>query len=70
MDVKVYLGRFGEEQLLFDPEEVGTFILDITPRKGDFIFYNTTTYKVLYCMNDVDNDEYAIFVRQAVEEDY
>lgn len=70
MDVKVYLGRFGEEQLLFDPEEVDTFMLDITPRKGDFIFYNATTYKVLYCMNDVDNDEYAIFVRQAVEEDY
>lgn len=70
MNVKVYEGRFGEERLLFNPDLVDTFILDITPRKGDFIFYNETTYKVLYCMNDVDNDEYNIFVRQAVEEDY
>lgn len=70
MNVKVYKGKFGYEELLFNPEEVDTFILDITPRKGDFIFYDTTTYKVMYCMNDVDNDEYLIFVREAIEEDF
>lgn len=70
MNVNVYEGRFGEETRLFDPYDVDSFILDITPRKGDFIFYNETTYKVLYCMNDVDNDEYAVFVRKAVEEDF
>lgn len=70
MNVRVYEGRFTEEKLLFDPEDVDNFVLDITPRKGDFIFYNTEVYKVLYCMNDADNDEYGIFVRKAVEEDF
>lgn len=70
MHVSVYEGRFGEEKRLFDPEDVDNFILDITPRKGDFVFYNETTYKILYCMLDVDNDEYNVFVREAIEEDF
>lgn len=65
-NINVYLGRFGEEQLLFKmPLEV-----DILPQKDDFIFYDEETYKVLYCMLDVQNGEYIIFVRRMIEEDF
>ncbi len=65
-DISVYLGRFVNEAKLFDmPIDV-----DIIPQKGDFIFYNDEMYKVLYNMLDVDNGEYSIFVRRAVEEDF
>lgn len=65
-DIGVYLGQFGSEIRLCDlpPES------DIIPQKGDFIFYGSEPYKVMYCMVDVDNDEYSIFVRRAVEEDF
>lgn len=70
MNVYVYEGKFGQENLLFDPYDADNFILDITPRKSDFIFYHDEMYKILYCMLDADNDEYSVFVRKAVEEDY
>ena len=65
-DIGVYLGRFGEEQRLcnLSPES------DILPQKGDFIFYDSESYKVMYCMVDVDHGEYSVFVRVAVEEDF
>lgn len=65
-DIGVYLGQFGSETRLCDlpPES------DIIPQKGDFIFYDSEPYKVMYCMLDVDNGEYSIFVRRAVEEDF
>ncbi len=65
-DISVYLGRFVNETKLFDmPIDV-----DIIPQKGDFIFYDDEMYKVLYNMLDVDNGEYSVFVRRAVEEDF
>lgn len=65
-DIGVYLGRFGEEQRLFTmPLEI-----DLIPNKGDFIYYEDEPYKVLYCMLNVQDGEYTIFVRRAVEEDF
>mgnify|MGYP004649698609 FL=1 len=65
-DIAVYLGQFGSETRLCDLSSES----DIIPQKGDFIFYDTEPYKVMYCMVDVDNGEYSIFVRRAVEEDF
>lgn len=67
MDVKIYEGKFGNEQLLFDDVYDS---LSIAPQKGDFVFYKTEVYKVMYAMVDIDNEEYSIFVRKAIEEDY
>lgn len=65
-DIGVYLGQFGSETRLCDlPPEA-----DIIPQKGDFIFCDGEPYKVMYCMVDVDNGEYSVFVRRAVEEDF
>lgn len=66
MDVKVYEGQFGNEKLLFSDDGC----LTILPQKGDFVFYKTEVYKVMYAMVDIDNEEYSIFVRKAIEEDY
>lgn len=63
--VRVYLGRFGEEKLLCNMPDFWT-----TPAKGDFVFYNGNSYKVLYVMHDIDDDVIDVFVRMAVEEDY
>lgn len=65
-NIGVYLGQFGSETLLYNPPPES----DIIPQKGDFIFYDGEPYKVMYCMVDVDNGEYSIFVRRAVEEDF
>ena len=65
-NIGVYLGQFGSETRLCDlPLEA-----DLIPQKGDFIFYDSEPYKVMYCMVDVDNGEYSVFVRRAVEEDF
>lgn len=65
-DINVYLGQFGSERLLCNL----SIEADIIPQKGDFIFYDSEPYKVMYCMIDVDNSEYSVFVRRAVEEDF
>lgn len=65
-NIGVYLGQFGDETRLYNPPLES----DIIPQKGDFIFYDSETYKVLYCMLDVDDGEYSIFVRRAIEEDF
>lgn len=62
-DINVYLDQFCFERLL-------SIEADIIPHKGDFIFYNDETYKVMYCMLDVDHGEYSVFVRVAIEEDF
>ena len=65
-DINVYLGQFCSERLLCNlPTES-----DIIPQKGDFIFYNGETYKVMYCMLDVDHGEYSVFVCVAIEEEF
>lgn len=67
MVMKVYEGRFGYEQFLY---EVASENCNISPNKGDFIFYNDETYKVMYVMLDYDNHEYLVFVRKTAEEDF
>lgn len=64
--IRVYQGQFMEEHFLFEiPPE-----MNYAPSKGDFLFQHGTSYKVLYIMLDVDDDEYIVFVREAVEEDF
>lgn len=69
MNIKIYEGRFGYEQFLFDMNNY-----NLTPNKGDFIYYGEEGYEeiyiVLYIMLDINNDEYNVFVRKAIEEDF
>lgn len=65
-DVRVYLGRFGDEQLLFEVKNENPRI----PQKDEFIYFEEEMYKVLYIMTDIDHNELVIFVRRAVEEDF
>ena len=64
--VKFYVGKLGEEQLLFSAskEELVNY------HKNDFVFYNDEVYKILYTMHDFDYKEYDVFMRVAVEEDF
>lgn len=64
--IRVYQGRFSEERFLFEI----TSHMNYAPSKGDFLFYHGTSYKVLYTILDVDDDEYIVFVRETVEEDF
>ena len=64
-EVKIYVGRFGEEKYLCDMSET-----DYLPSKDDLIFYNCEVYKVLYVMHDVQDGECIVFVRLTVEEDF
>ena len=67
MVIKVYEGRFGYESFLYEAlGQVG----DVCPTKGDFIFYEDETYKVMYIMLDYDNNEYLVFVRKTTEADF
>lgn len=64
--IRVYLGRFGEEQFLCDIDDDYPWALT----KGEFLFHEDNVYKVLYVMHDIQDGEYLVFVRLAVEEDY
>lgn len=66
MNVNVYEGQWGNENLLFSDDDD----LTILPRKDDFIFCKCEVYKVMYTMVDIDNKEYTIFVRKSIEEDF
>lgn len=65
-DIRVYLGRFGDERLLFKVKNENPRI----PQKDEFIYFEEEMYKVLYIMTDIDHNELVIFVRHAIEEDY
>lgn len=65
-DVRFFLGRFGDERLLFEVKNENPRI----PQKDEFIYFEDEMYKVLYIMTDIDHNELAIFVRHAIEEDY
>ena len=67
MVIKVYEGHFGYESFLYEASDVNC---NISPSKGDFIFYKDETYKVMYTMLDYDNHEYLVFVRKTTEEDF
>lgn len=66
MIVRVYEGQFGKESLLFSFKESER----ILPRNGDFIYYDGETYKVLYYLINVNDNEYCLFVRKSIEEDF
>lgn len=68
MNINVYKGRFGYETFLFNWDDYS--VNECLPNKDEFIFWHENVYKVLYIMYDADNNEYNIFVRDAVEEDY
>lgn len=61
-----YVGKFGEERLLFSTskEEFTNY------HKNDFVLYNNEVYKILYTMHDFYYEEYNVFMRVAVEEDF
>ena len=63
LSIKVYRGKLGLEKKLCDIDT------GIAPSKGDIIFYNDEFYKVMYCLFDIERDEYNVFVRLATEED-
>ncbi len=65
-NIRFYLGRFGDEQLLFKVKNKNPRI----PQKDEFIYFEEEMYKVLYIMTDIDHNELDIFVRHAIEEDY
>lgn len=64
--VKFYVGKLGEERLLFSTskEELIGF------NKNDFVLYNNEVYKILYTMHDFYYEEYNVFMRVATEEDF
>lgn len=64
--IRVYLGRFGEEQFLCDISDDYPYGLS----KGEFLFHEDNVYKVLYVMHDVQDGECIVFVRLTVEEDF
>lgn len=64
MKAKFYEGRLGYENYLFNQ------YLDYLPHKDDMILYNDTTYKVMYSLYETKSDEYDIYVRKTIEEDY
>lgn len=65
MNVKFYLGRFGEERFLFED-----LYSKIVPEKSSFVFFDDVCYKVMYSMIDYDHNEYSVFLREAIEEDF
>ncbi len=65
--IKVYQGSFGYEQYLFDIDPTEYTVL---PQKGDFLNYQDIIYKVLYVMLDINYQEYVVFVRESIEEDF
>lgn len=64
--VKFYVGKLGEEQLLFSASKEEL----VSCHKNDFVFYNDEVYKILYTMYDFDYKEYNVFMRVAIGEDF
>lgn len=67
MKVKVYVGKPMEEQFLKEIN-IGNGEYDNcrVPRKGDVIILDDSSYKVKLVMNDYDDDEYVIFVKNYI----
>ena len=67
MKVKVYVGMPMKEHLL---KEIsignGEYANCRIPRKGDVIIIDDSSYKVKLVMNDYDDDEYVIFVKNYI----
>ena len=65
MNVKFYLGRFGEERFLFED-----LYSKIVPEKNSFVFFDDVCYKIMYSMIDYDHNEHSVFLREVIEEDF
>lgn len=65
MNVKFYLGRFGEKRFLFED-----LYSKIVPEKNSFVFFDDVCYKVMYSMIDYDHNEHSVFLREVIEEDF
>lgn len=67
MKVKVYVGMPMEEQFL---KEIklgnGEYTNCRVPKKGEVIIIDDNSYKVKLVMNDYDDDEYVIFVKNYI----
>lgn len=70
MKIKLYESRFEYEKFLDNYVCTNGEEINIIPSKGDFIFYDTTMYRVLYKIIDIDNNECDVFIKRACEEDY
>ena len=67
MTVKVYVGMPMEEKLLKNLTiGNGEYENCRIPRKGDHIVIDDRGYKVKMVLNDYDNDEYCIFVKDYI----
>ena len=64
MNIRYYVGRFTEEQFLFDKNT------NTIPSRGDFISFNDEIYKVRYTMYDYQFNEINVFLKVADEEDF
>lgn len=63
--IKYYLGRFGEEEFLFEDLKPYSY-----PNNGDLIFFENEVYKAMYKLYDYDNDALCVFVRMTILEDF
>ena len=67
MKVKIYVGMPLEEKFL---KEIsignGEYTNCRIPRKGDVIILDDNSYKVKLVINDYDDDEYIIFVKNYI----
>ena len=67
MKVKIYVGKPLEEKFLKDIDiGTGEFKNCRLPVKGDVIIVDDKSYKVKLVMNDYDDDEYAVFVKEYI----
>lgn len=67
MKVKIYVGMPMEEKFLMDLFiGNGEYRNCRIPRKGDILILDDKSYRVKLVMNDYDDDEYVIFVKDYV----
>ena len=67
MKAKIYVGMPMEEKFLTEIKiRNGEYENCRIPRKGDVIIIDDCSYKVKLVMNDYDDDEYVLFVKEYI----
>lgn len=67
MKAKIYIGMPMEEKFLTELKiGNGEYENCRIPRKGDVIIIDDCSYKVKLVMNDYDDDEYVLFVKEYI----
>lgn len=67
MKTKIYVGMPMEEKFLTELKiGNGEYENCRIPRKGDVIIIDDCSYKVKLVMNDYDDDEYVLFVKEYI----